>query len=190
MGLIYIANWAREEVKTEAAYYTWLNSLTDNDLVIQQEFVPIDKGLLGLGTEHWRFTLSTIRGNRIYQPKAHPINRKKGYSCWWSNDTEWGEVFPARLIPNHYRFNLTELGQSVIGHKPVYEPLFLNQHRFVYLIELGQNYRQRQQLVKNTYPRSYYTECEEGFLYHCFSKNKKDVEREDIKFLYSDYLEQ
>jgi hypothetical protein len=123
----------------------------------------------------------------MYTNDNHPINRKEGWCCWWSDGKEWGNVFPARLIPN-YRLGLTQVGQSVIGHKPVYEPLFLNQTRYVYLVEKGIDYFKRKHTVMQAYPRNYYVECNQGWVFNCFAEDKQYIDNQGIKFLYSEYL--
>lgn len=190
MELIYTTGWTRENIPNEEAYYTWLHSIKDGDLVVQQEFIPANKGCLDLGIECWKFTLGKINKNIIYTSDNHPINRKEGWNCWWGNDKEWGDVFPARLIPNHYRLGLTQVGQSVIGHKPVYEPLFLHKIRYVYLVERGKGIEsfKRQEKVRAAYPRNYNVECKQGWLFNCFAYDQIDLEQEGIKFLYSEYL--
>lgn len=191
MKLIYTPGWIRENIPNEQAYYKWLNSVKDGDLVITQEFIPAKKSCLDLGIECWRFTLGKINKNIIYTNDNYPINRKEGWNCWWGSDKEWGEVFPARLIPNHYRLELTEVGQSVIGHKPVYEPLFLYQTRYVYLVERRRtpvdSYKSKHTVMK-AYPRNYYVECDQGWLFNCFAEDKQEIKNEGIKFLYSEYL--
>lgn len=189
MELIYTSGWTRSELKTEQAYYKWLNSIKDGDLVITQEFIPGKKDCLNLGIEGWKFTLGRLNKNTIWDWDTHPVNREQGWRCWWGNDREWGDVFPARLIPNHSDIRLTKVGQSVIGHKPVYEPLYFFNHRYVYLVGFGKTIHDSQRTIEKLYPRSYYTEVNNGYLYHCFAKEKQDIQQEGITFLYSEYLE-
>jgi hypothetical protein len=49
MKLICTPGWTIESISNEQAYYNWLNSIKDGDLIVQQEFIPVRKGLFDLG---------------------------------------------------------------------------------------------------------------------------------------------
>lgn len=192
MKLIYTTDWTREKVRYDWSYKDWLNSLENNDLIVLQEFIPADKAGLSLGIEMWRFTVVKLWNNTISVPQSKFINREKGYVVYWNTDSEWGDEFPARIVPLHkYALGIENIGDKSYGHKPIYEPLFLYQHRYVYLLSRGNNHRHKP--ITDKFGRRYYrVECEQGYLYHCFSpyiEDKKDIEVEGFQFLYSEYLQ-
>ena len=190
MELLYTTGWTRESVRNEELYKSWLSNLKDGELVVMQQFKPADTGLISLGIEYWEFTCCKLQGYKINEGgEIRPVNRETGILTYWNSETEWGDVFPARIVPMHHDLRLKKVGNTVAGHHPVYEPLFFYTTRKVYLVPRGDDFHQRCSRARNKFTRSYSVDCDNGRLFYVFDKSEEN-EVDGVKFLYSQYIKE
>lgn len=196
MQLVYTTGWTRDKIRTEESYSDWLNSLKNGDHVLKQNFQPANHGIFDYPVERWEFERVKIwNDSLITRGNTSPFDSQSGKCKYWGGKDDWGNVFPARIIPLTSDLPTKELGDEIYGHFPVYEPLFLNAHRLVFFVQHGREFTRSRTLVRKTFPYSYSLEVNEGDLYHCFTQgeldetNRKTKQLTDtgIKFLYSQY---
>lgn len=188
----YTTGWTREDIKTETAYAAWLKTLKNGDEVLYQQFHPAgsEGGILDLPFERWEFervrvwdaVLCSVGGN------DHPFNPEDGKGRYWGSETEWGNVFPARIVPLHSDLPAKELGDSVYGHHPVYEPLFFGSYRHHALLPYGANFGIRQ--CTHKIERHYWREVNGGKMIVFFSEVEPGNLQlpEGFQYLFSEYL--
>jgi hypothetical protein len=189
--MIYTTGWAKKEVDSEYKYLSWLSSLKDGDKVIQQQFFPAGKEgcILDMPYERWWFELGTVRGNMwITQGESAPVDRSTGKFKYYDGDKDWGNVFPARLIPLHHDIPVHNIGGRVVGYHPVYEPLFLGCYRHIFKVSYGPNYNRR---LNHGFDHYYYRDVEQGTLMIVFSElDDENIPTPDgWQYLYSEYIQ-
>jgi len=127
----------REYVDSQAKYDSWLSTVKDGSEVLLQKFHPANDSLFDFNFEHWTFTKGRIhRGQYLLGGGREGLfDPSTGKAKYWDGKNDWGEVFPARILPIHYEFDahaVKKVGDAFIGDLPLYEPLFLNQYRHVF----------------------------------------------------------
>lgn len=196
MNFVYTTPWMREQVKTPEAYQEWLATLQNDDRVLLQSFSP--PTFSGYPLERWEFELARVSGKRLLVPDSKPLNRSRGTITYWNTDADWGDVFPARIVPCHSQLicaQTREVGGVVYGHYPVYEPDFLGCLRHVYRVNPGgASKRQGYSVLRELFPRNYRLEVANGVeIVHCFSallvKELPKVDHPLVDYLYSERLE-
>ena len=189
--MIYTTGWTREKVKDEYAYQQWLDSICDNDDVLLQQFHPAHghNAVLTSPYEVWQFERVIIYGNKAHSSggDSYPINLETGKACYWDYQTDWGNVFPARLVPCHSDLPANEVGKSVWGHHPVYEPHFFGCYRHHAIAHYGKDFNRR---LNYKFDYHYWRDIEGGKLLVFFNKiNPEDlVLKAPLHYLYSEYL--
>jgi len=194
--MIYTTGWTREKLQTERDYTAWLSSLKDGETVVQQQFTP-PQNFLGMPFERWRFVKGHITGVSTdswrfhHAPDTSPV-RPDGIACWWGNDREWGEVFPARLVPMHYDLRLDDgrSGHCVYGHDPVYEPEFFGCFRHTFFVKHGKDFHSHCQSIRDAHPRNYQIGAENGVIIVAFSPSDEPQIIDGTQFCFSQYLKQ
>lgn len=182
----------REDINTEAKYNAWLSTVKDGDRVLIQEFHPKKEGF-DIDLELWYFTMAEVEGNRLITVGINdqPFNIKTGKCCYWGQpDSDWGNVFPARMIPiTRFKSIVPNLGDKFIGDRPLYEPLFTHKNRHVLKIE-SRRVAYAQNDISKVYPYNYlYTSC--GYretLMYVFTEEQWERSFDDVTYLYSEYL--
>lgn len=187
----YTTGWTREKVRTESDYQGWLDSLVDGDEVLLQQFHPAERQsiVLGMPFERWQFERVRVMGAVVIsRGHSYPISRAKGIATYYGGE-EWGQTFPARLVPCHGDMPVDELGRSAWGHMPIYEPLFLGCYRHFFLVSRSA----RHEVFKfaDNY-RHYFKDVERGRLLVVFSED--DFEgmpalTEGVQYLYAEYID-
>ena len=193
---IYTTGWTREKLKSSEQYQAWLASLKDRDTVALQQFLPASDSCLSMPFERWLFTKGTVGGIDVgeawlrFNERGHtqPV-RRDGIACFWNRDREWGEVFPARIIPLHSDLGLHDgqSGKFVSGHAPVYEPEFFHNYRHVFFVGHGKDFYARQQSLRNRFPRNYSLDVDDGVIVHVFSRDDFEDEIPGVRYCYSKY---
>ena len=169
----------REDINSEAKYNAWLSTVKDGDRVLIQEFHP-KKNNLDIDLELWYFTLAEVEGDRLTTIGVNdcPFNRQTGKCCYWGHrDMDWGDVFPARIIPiNRFTSVVFNLGDEFIGDKPMYEPLFLHKNRHILKID-SRRVGNICSDIRRKYPYTYLYECygHDDRLLHVFTEEQMGV---------------
>lgn len=200
MKIIYTTGWTRKSVSSPEKYQEWLKTLKEGDLVVSQVFYPGRKNsAFDYPFPLWSFTLKKISsveddGKAVsYHPgKNTPFKISDGKTYFWGYKSEWRQVFPGRMVPNHPDLGLENIGDIVNGHAPVYEPHYLDCYRHTFLCPNGRTREQSRHQIREKYQYSYLEECENGVLIHAFSKeDEDDIRSIDLlaKYLYSQYIE-
>lgn len=182
----------REDINSEAKYNDWLSTVKDGDQVLIQQFYR-NRSALDVNLELWYFIKAEIEGNRLITSGINdqPFNIKTGKCCYWGHpDSDWGEVFPARIIPiTRFKSIVPNLGDEFIGDKPIYEPLYLHKNRHVLKIN-SRRVAYVQNDINREHPYNYlYTSCgyREVFM-HIFTEEQWEKSFDDTTYLYSEYL--
>lgn len=200
MKLIYTTGWTRKDINTPDKYQEWLNSLKEGDSIVKQVFWSGQKNsAFDYPFSRWSFTLERLEsiendGKAIsYCPgRDNPFKILDGKSYFWGYKKEWRQVFPGRVVPNHPDLELENIGDTVYGHAPVYEPNYLNCYRHTFLCPNGKTRERSRQQIREKYLYSYLEECENGVLVHAFSrKDEEDLRavRFYAQYLYSQFIE-
>ncbi|MDJ0589993.1 MAG: hypothetical protein QNJ72_08370 [Pleurocapsa sp. MO_226.B13] len=115
-----------------------------------------------------------------------------GRGRYYLSDSDWGEVFPARIVPLSTELP-QNLGESVYGHKPIFEPEYFGHFRHIFMISYGGEIMKAYSKIRANFPRSYFQEVYQGELAITFSATDPDDLNHDlhpqIKYLYSNFLE-
>lgn len=191
--MIFVSAWMQQTFKTEEDYKNWLATLQEDAEVMFQEFVPASDRAFDSPIEHWRLTKGRVSGigNKsaflVYTPQSAPL-RQDGKCCYWGSDREWGEVFPARIVPLFSEFNLGEVGESTTCHAPIYAPEFTESYRHVYFVPYGTSFAKASSRIRRLSPRHYSLEVEDGDLYHTFSPENVAVEIDGVRYCYGQHL--
>lgn len=184
----YITPWTREPIKY--GYQQWFDNLQHGDQVCLQKFNTPGE-CLRYPFDTWSFEIgSLVRWDNIlkFSPKYGSDDNylaADGSGTYYSGE-EWGEVFPARVVPYHHGdLNIDAEGQyRAIGHMPIYEPLYLNMIRSVIAIPLGKDYSKRLHALMRD-RRCYTVKALDCELIHIFDEEPL----EQIEgFLYSQYI--
>jgi hypothetical protein len=188
----YTTGWTREKIRTPEAYQRWLDSLVDGDEVLLQQFHPAARQsiVLGMPFEQWQFERVRVMGSSAdSRGNSYSIDRAKGVATYHGGGKEWGNVFPARLVPCHGDMPTNELGQSAWGHMPIYEPLFLGCYRHFFFAG-HQLRREFYQFIQGY--RHYLKDVERGRLLVLFSEDDFDempALPEGLRYLYAEYID-
>jgi hypothetical protein len=190
MSVISIVGAAYRPI--EKGYQPWLDSLKDREKVVLQMFQP-PTSFLGWPFETWRYEQGRILKGKDgmwfipeYGSEPSPPLLTDGSAVYnLDSKTEWGEVFPARVVP--WTVYLTFKGRQshIWGDRPIYEPFFQRQTRSVLFIPYGPDvYKRRSAATRNR--RYYKLEVDGGYLVHIFAE---DALSEESGFLYSKYID-
>ena len=153
-------------------YAGWLESLTPNmdEVVVLQRFRPYDDSSIAFGAsfERWELTIGRYTGRSICGPGLNQPIRLDGIACWINSDAEWGDVFPARIVPYGQWEELKNVGDSAVSLNPVYEPLYIGKTRSLFLVPFGKTEKGLLEF-KQKGLRHYYRTVDEGRLVTVFS---------------------
>lgn len=172
MQLIYTTSYARSKVRTESDYQSWVKSLKDKDEVLLQKFHPPDH-LAGFRFDMWSFEKVRIHKNSLYIANSgnpgktildslYPLKNGGGIvylfnpstgKCCFSDGSDYGEVFPARIVPCSSDMN-PEPGTQLFGNRPIYEPIWSLNPRHLFLTQ-GRSQGMLADRMKRTFPNSY-----------------------------------
>lgn len=175
-------------------YNSWLSAVKNGDEVLVQKFHPASDSVLDYSFECWQYQLGTIMGDAVWTNGNAPLDLKTGKLKYWNSDADWGEVFPARIVPTT-SFLQVKRHQTVFGDKPIYEPLFSTALRLVFFASYP--LLKVSAVIRRVLPYSYSLEVEGGNLYHCFLENNAAHEMDERvqaitnaggKFLYSQFI--
>ena len=189
---IHLPRCASEKCKTPEAYQQWLESLPDNSPVAFQEFLPASDSPLAYPFETWRYTLGRIIDRNRFLPTQGSGWRcllPDGRACYIGSEKEWGEVFPARVVPLSHDLQLPPGGHPQYADEPVYEPLFMGCYRHVYRVDYGPLVNRGCNIIRRTYPYHYQLTIDNGFLFHCFSPDEAQCLKDGAKRLYSKWID-
>jgi hypothetical protein len=193
MELIYTNRAAQEIVKDEQMYKQWLSELREGDLVLAQKFSP-PAGSFNYPFEKWIFEVAEFRGDEIIrETRKSNLNKATGWVVHEDGATLF-YVFPIRIVPLSGFIKIgDQIGNSVVGHHPIYEPLFLGKFRHVYYISHGDpiKFSYAASALMEIYPmsykvdaRNYMNDTHAGEIYHCFGDKQPQV-IEGASYLYS-----
>lgn len=191
MTIYYTTAWAREKIKTLEQWNTWTESLKQGDKVLVQQFLPKSNSCLDSQVECWRFWEGVYHDDRVfYNHDMHPT--KKGVCVHWNDDTPWGKVFPARLVPMHSDCAPREGDRFKDCNAPVFEPFWGTERHFV-LVSHQKGYHKIRHKIKTTFKYQYERDVNQGVLFTIFGD--EDLEQqtqafEGIQYLYSESCEQ
>lgn len=184
----------REEINidTEAKYNTWLASVKDGDQVLLQQFHPKKDGCLDISMEYWHFRQVKVWRDQLCSrgTNDHPFNRQTGKCCYWNSPKDWGEVFPARIVPIHYEFAahaVKENGDSFISDLPLYEPNYIQSNRHVLKLDTRDFGKPHYEIGK-VYPCNYLQKVDDNYLLHVFTADEWTMAVDGAIYLYSEYL--
>ena len=183
----YITPWTRESIRH--GYQQWFDSLEIRSEVCLQKFnTPGD--CLRYPFETWSFEIGYLVKwcDRLqFHPKygSDSTYLAADGSAVYHSGEEWGEVFPARVVPYHSDLNISREGQyRAIGHMPIYEPLYLNMTRSVVKVPFGKYFSHRLNVVTRD-RRCYTVKADDCELVHIFDEEPL----EDMDgFVYSQYI--
>lgn len=167
-------------------------TVKNNYQVLLQEFHPIRESILDSPLEYWRFTQVRVWNDRLICSGRNdiPFDKQTGKCCYWNSESDWGEVFPARIMPIHGDFvgNAVEKnGDSFVGDLPLFEQNYLQCFRHVLKVDLRTQARSK---VSKIYPYNYIQEIYNGYLLHVFAPDEKwTMDIDGLTLLYSEYLD-
>jgi len=184
----------REGIESQAKYNSWLATVKDGDAVLLQKFQPANDNILAFNFEHWTFTKGRIHQDQYFLGGGQSglFDPSNGKAKYWDGKNDWGEVFPARILPIHYEFDahaVKKIGDTFIGDMPLYEPLFLNSYRHVFRADSRSN---TYHSFMREYPYSYnhtYNISPDKLIEIFTELNIEGVKYpSDLVFCYSEYL--
>jgi hypothetical protein len=182
----YITPWTREPIKW--GYQKWFDSLEHGAEVCLQKFNTPGE-CLRYPFETWSFEIGSLikLGDRFkFSPKYGSDDNylaADGSGTYYSGE-EWGEVFPARVVPYHHGdLNIADDRSHGIDHLPIYEPLYLGMCRSVIAVYFGKNYSRRLHEVMRD-RRCYTVKALDCELVHIFDEEPLNGME---GFLYSQY---
>jgi len=179
--------------RTVEDYEGWLKSLRHGDKVVFQQFSPYDDSSTAFGAsfEYWYFALVSYCGETISAPRIDQPIRGNGVACWHGSDgsdAEWpGGVLPARIVPYGHWKEMKNVGDCAISLNPVYEPLYTNKTRSVFLVPYGESIHTGILEFNRQGLRYYYRKVDEGYLVTVFSDEIPTMEG-GAAFRYSEYV--
>ena len=201
MQLIYTPYSAREKVRTDDAYISWLQSIKEDDHVLVQGFHPPNDPVSGFPFERWSFEWARVGKDGLFTSDRtlyfDPATGKRKYG---NSSLDWVNVFPFRIVPTSDDIPVQELGSSVFGHLPAYEPLWLYASKIVFLLKRGGGDdrldRQRHHL-KRQFPCHYEVKADQGVLFSCFYQGEETDWQEwaaeqgltQVQYLYSQFCQ-
>lgn len=195
MGVIYTTGWTRELTRNDG-YLEWYESLPNRAEVCLQQFQPPQK-VLGFPFETWSFEIGILCGEgerRSFSPRfgtdPSPLIMH-GDAFYYDGVTEWGEVFPARIVPNSRDLGINQEQQyRSIGHMAVYEPEYLGCYRVVVLVPHGAGFHTNAMDVERNFRRSYRVNCDDGCLIYAFVQSHDHEKATKVSgYLYSQWIE-
>ena len=185
MDLVFLSGFDR----TVEDYDGWLKSLTPRkDKVAFQRFRPYDDSSAAFGAsfERWELTLVSYTGRTLFAPGMDQPIRPDGVACWHNSESEWGDVFPARIVPYVHWKGLKAVGDRVLSLNPIYEPFYVGKTRSLYLVPFGKT-EQGLFEFKRQGLRHYYREVAEGRLVTVFSDEPPTMNDGAVP-LYAEYI--
>jgi len=184
----------REGIESQESYLAWLATVKDGTEVLLQKFHPANDSLLRFRFEHWTFSKARIHQDQylLGGGESGLFDPSTGKAKYWDGKNDWGEVFPARILPIHYEFDahaVKKVGDTFIGDLPLYEPLFLKVNRHVFRADSRSGSYHK---FMREYPYSYAHTHKNSHdkLVEIFTEmDIEDVKHpSDLVFCYSEYL--
>ena len=143
-----IRKYMPELIKNDDDYAKWVSNLKSGDPCLVQQFITAGDGLLNSSIECWHFYKAIYQENRVrYNNDVHPIN-KEGFCTYWNSETLWGDVFPARLVPDYSGLNFKG-EDNLYACEPIFEPSYTNDYRCVFFNAHGPDFNKGYGTARN-----------------------------------------
>ena len=168
LGFSYISQRMRAEFVSHFDYQRWLNNLSSGDYVAVQHMPQPGKWWRDEIQELWQFEVCrvTAPGRLDTTGNSYP-HKADGKLCYWNSDRDWGDVFPARVVPLHLLPQAPKkLGETIAANFPLHEPLFAGAMRHVFFVPYGLSHAPHR--ISQVLPYSYQVDVDNGTLVHAF----------------------